>query len=261
MIHAIWNYRNFILGMVRRDFKSRYLNSILGSSWAVLNPLATIIVYTVIFSQVMKSRLPGVDDTLAYSIYLCAGLIPWQYFTETLQRTMTVFLDNSNIIKKVSFPKGTLPIFVLLSTTINFIIMYVIFLVFLFIIGRPPGVEILGVIPLLIAQQFIAVGLGVFVGSINVFFRDAGQVMGIVLQFWFWLTPIVYSIQILPDKIRALFSLNILAPIIEGYQNLYLQKTMPGLGAFLSAFVIGIVCLFVGFIAFKKLGKEMVDEL
>ncbi|MEK4734059.1 ABC transporter permease [Paenibacillus sp. FSL L8-0641] len=258
---AIWNYRNFVIGMVKRDFRSRYLNSVLGSAWAVLNPLAIIIVYTVIFSQVMKSRLPGVDDTLTYSVYLCASLLPWLYFTETIQRTMTVFIDNGSLIKKVNFPKATLPIFILIASTINFVIIYALFIAFLLIIGRLPGIEALGIIPLLIAQQLIAVGLGLFIGSINVFFRDAGQVMGIILQFWFWFTPVVYSIQILPDKVKNLFSLNILVPIIEGYQNIYLQHSIPDMAVIFKCLFVGLICLFIGYITFKRLGKEMVDEL
>ncbi|MNW54456.1 Teichoic acid translocation permease protein TagG [compost metagenome] len=174
---------------------------------------------------------------------------------------MTVFIDNGSLIKKVNFPKATLPIFILIASTINFVIIYALFLAFLLIIGRLPGIEALGIVPLLIAQQLIAVGLGLFIGSINVFFRDAGQVMGIILQFWFWFTPVVYSIQILPDKVRNLFSLNILVPIIEGYQNIYLQHSIPDMADIFKCLLVGLICLFIGYITFKRLGKEMVDEL
>src|SRR5881394_167035 len=106
---AIWRYRNFVLGAVRREFELRYRGSMLGSLWNVLNPLAMIAVYTIIFSGLMQARLPGVDSTFAYSIYLCAGIFSWGLFTEIVSRGQTVFLDNANLIKKLSFPRVCLP--------------------------------------------------------------------------------------------------------------------------------------------------------
>jgi len=106
--------------MVAREFRSRYLGSLLGSAWAVLGPLAMIFIYTVIFSRIMRAKLPGVDDSMAYGLYICAGLLPWTYFIELLSRFPGIFLEQAALIKKVHFPRITLPVIALCSSTINF---------------------------------------------------------------------------------------------------------------------------------------------
>ena len=115
MLRALWAYRGFISGSVKREFQSKYRNSLLGAAWTVINPLAMIVVYTVIFSQVMKARLPGVDSAFAYSIYLCAGLLTWGFFAEIVGRAQNVFIEHANLMKKLSFPRMTLPIIVVLG--------------------------------------------------------------------------------------------------------------------------------------------------
>ena len=110
-----WAYRGFVLGIVKREFQSKYRNSLLGAAWNIIKPLAMIVVYTVIFAQVMRAKLPGVDSTFAYSIYLCAGVLTWGLFVEMVGRGQTMFLDNANLLKKISFPRITLPIVVVLN--------------------------------------------------------------------------------------------------------------------------------------------------
>src|ERR1035437_9477451 len=117
---SIWAYRGFILGSVKREFQSKYRNSILGAAWTVLNPLAMIVVYTVIFSQIMRTKLPGVDSRFAYSIYLCAGVLTWGLFAEITSRAQNVFLEHANLIKKLNFPRICLPVTVVLNASLNF---------------------------------------------------------------------------------------------------------------------------------------------
>ena len=124
MFGGVWRYRGFVLGSVKREFQSKYRNSLLGALWTVLNPLAMVIVYTVIFSQVMGSRLQGVDSTFAYSIYLCAGALTWGLFAEITGRAQSVFIEHANLIKKLQFPRICLPIIVVLNAGINFAIIF-----------------------------------------------------------------------------------------------------------------------------------------
>ncbi|QQZ64032.1 ABC transporter permease [Paenibacillus sonchi] len=261
MFKSLWNYKNFILGMVKRDFKSRYLNSVLGSVWSVIQPLAIILVYTLIFSQIMGARLPGENNTLAYSIYLCAGLLPWNYFNETLLRLQSVFLDQGSLLKKVSFPRTSLPIFIVISVTINFVIISTLYIIFLLFIGRLPGWEIFNVVPLLFIQQLFALGLGLIVGTLNVFFRDVGHFLGIVLQFWSWLTPIVYAKSIVPESMQGIYKWNPMVPITEGFHSIFLYNKAPNYSSLLPVILISIALLLIAYYTFKKLDKEMVDEL
>jgi lipopolysaccharide transport system permease protein len=260
-LRALWQYRGFVISMVAREFNSRYLGSLLGSLWAVLNPLAMIFIYTVIFSRIMRAKLPGIEDSMAYGMYICAGLLPWTYYIELLGRFPNIFLDQASLIKKVNFPRITLPVIALLSSTINFLIIFSVFLAFLALTGRFPGWVILGFIPLLIIQQLFVVGFGILLGSINVFFRDVGQFLNVILQFWFWFTPIVYPMPILPEKVRLLLYLNPLVPLVQAYQNIILYHQWPEWFHFLPHAVGAGLALVGGFMVFSRLSGEMVDEL
>src|SRR5579871_3877838 len=109
-LYSLWQYKNFIAGVVKREFKLRYAGSLLGGSWNIINPLILVIVYTLVFSNLLHNKLPGSFDQFSYSIYLCAGLLPWFFFTEVITRSQTLFLDNGNLLKKSTFPRLCLPI-------------------------------------------------------------------------------------------------------------------------------------------------------
>jgi lipopolysaccharide transport system permease protein len=262
MLRALWQYRSFIWGMVAREFRARYVSSLLGGLWAVLHPLALIAIYTIIFGGVMHARLPGMDDTLSYSLYLCAGLFPWFYFSEVLQRCQTVFLEHANLLKKMSFPRISLPVMLLLSSTINFAIVFGLFLGLLVVTGRFPGWPLVAFLPLLVLQQAFALGLGIFLGTLNVFYRDVAQFVAVLLQFWFWLTPIIYTAGILPETAQRMIAFNPLYGPIRSYQQIVLQGEWPvWSSAAAPAAVAAAVALAAGFFAFYKLSGEMIDEI
>jgi len=208
MIKALWAYRGFILGSVKREFQSKYRNSLLGAAWTVINPLAMIVVYTIIFSQVMKAKLPGMDSSFGYSIYLCAGSLTWGLFAEIVGRGQNIFIDNANLLKKISFPRMTLPTIAVLNALVNFAIIFSLFLAFLGAAGFWPGWVFVAALVVLAVQLLLAIGLGMVLGVLNVFFRDVGQFFGIFLQFWFWFTPVVYPASILPEQVKPFMASN-----------------------------------------------------
>lgn len=261
MLKPLWAYRGFILGSVKREFQSKYRNSLLGAAWTVLNPLAMIIVYTVIFSQVMKARLPGVDSTFAYSIYLCAGVITWGLFAEITGRAQNIFLEHANLLKKLSFPRLCLPTVVVLNAVLNFAIIFGLFSVFLLITGNFPGWAYLAVIPLVAIQVAFAIGLGITLGVLNVFFRDVGQLFGVVLQFWFWLTPIVYPVTILPESLRSIMNLNPMAGLVTSYQTILVNGQWPQWQSLWLVTLLAVLLCGLGISLFRKRAGEMVDEL
>ncbi|WP_277759935.1 ABC transporter permease [Pseudomonas sp. A34-9] len=261
LYRSLHEYRSFILGSVQREFQARYRNSLFGALWPIFNPLSMIIVYTVIFSHIMRARLPGVDDSMAYSIYLCAGLLAWGLFSEITLRSQNMFLDNANLLKKISFPRVCLPVIVLLNAGINFAIIIGLFLGFLLVTGRWPGMVVLALVPLVALQMMLCAGLGMVLGVLNVFFRDVGQLFGICLQFWFWLTPIVYPINILPPWLQSLLQFNPLTNLIASYQNLFVYGQWPLWSSLLPTLVIGAVFCAIGLRLFRQRVGEMVDEL
>ena len=261
MLKALWAYRAFITGSVKREFQSKYRNSLLGAAWTVLNPLAMIVVYTVIFSQVMRAKLPGIDSTFAYSIYLCAGILTWGLFAEIVGRGQNVFLEHANLIKKLSFPRISLPVIVVLNASLNFAIIFGIFTLFLMLSGNFPGWAYLAVFPILLIQILFAIGLGIIIGVLNVFFRDVGHFFGIFLQFWFWLTPIVYPSTILPEKVKPIMVYNPMMTFMSAYQGIMVSGTLPRWQDFVWITLISLgLCIF-GMRLFRKRSGEMVDEL
>ena len=257
----IWTYRGFIVGSVKREFQSKYLNSLLGATWMVLNPLAQILVYTVIFSQVMRAKVPGVDSGFTYSIYLCAGILTWGLFAEVVTRSQNMFLDHANLLKKLNFPRLCLPITVLMNALINFAIVFSLFTIFLIVTGNFPGAVFVAMFPLLILLLTFAIGLGMVLGVLNVFFRDVGQFFGIFITFWFWLTPIVYPITILPPAVQPFMSINPMYALMSGFQNVLVHKQWPQWsGLAWMAVLSGLLCWW-GLRLFRKRAGEMVDEL
>lgn len=259
--HPIWAYRGFIRGSVQREFQSKYRNSLLGATWTIIQPLAMIVVYTVIFSQVMRAKLPGVDSAYGYSIYLCAGVITWGLFAEITSRSQSMFLDHANMLKKLSFPRITLPLIVVLNATLNFAIILGLFLAFLWLSGAWPGWASLALIPVLLIQIILATGLGMVLGVLHVFFRDVGQFFAIFLQFWFWLTPIVYPANILPPGVKAWMDLNPMVPLVSSYQGIFVQGQWPDWARLLPPLALGLVLCYMGLKLFQRHSGDMVDEL
>jgi lipopolysaccharide transport system permease protein len=261
MLRGLWAYRGFVLGSVQREFQSKYANAILGAVWSLLSPLAMILVYTVIFAEVMRTKMPGSDSTFAYSIYLCAGILTWGLFAEMVGRGQTMFLEQSNLLKKVSFPRICLPVIVTLNALVNFAIIFGLFVIFLIVTGNFPGLVFVTLLPVLVLQVMLALGIGMVIGILNVFFRDVGQFMTIALQFWFWLTPIVYPASILPEHVRPILDWNPMAPIIATWQGVLVKGTPPDWGSLVYPLVVALLLCTLGLRMFRKRAGEIVDEL
>jgi len=258
---AVYANRDFIFASIRREFEIRYRNSLLGAMWTVLNPLALIVIYTVIFSKIMQARLPGLDGPYAYSIYLCTGILFWGVFSEIALRAQGIFLEQANLLKKINFPRLCLPLVVVGSGLINFAIMFALFLAVLVALEALPGWELLGLIPVLGITVWLAIALGVSLGILNVFFRDIGHFFGVVLQFWFWLTPIVYPASILPEQAQGVLLFNPLAHCIAAAHTVILDHTMPPWRPLLGVALVAALLSMLAVRLYLQHGADMQDEL
>jgi len=261
MLRALWSYRGFIQGSVKREFQAKYRNSLLGAAWTVINPLAMIVVYTVIFTQIMRARLQGVDGAFAYSIYLCAGILTWGLFAEIVNRGQSVFIEQANLLKKLNFPRLCLPAVVVVSAGLNFAIIFGIFTAFLVISGNFPGLVYLALVPVMALLAAFAIGLGITLGVLNVFFRDVGQLFGVVLQFWFWLTPIVYPANILPESLQQMMQFNPMARLIAACQVILVNDQWPDWLSLWPVLMLSLLLCITGLYLFRRHAGEMVDEL
>ena len=262
MLYALWAYRGFILGTVKREFQIKYRNSLLGAAWNIINPLAMIVVYTVIFSQLMRSRLSGIDNGFyGYSIYLCAGTLTWGLFAEIIGRAQNTFIEHANLLKKLSFPRLCLPVVVVVNALINFSITMVLFTAFLLLTHNFPGLVYLSIVTLLLVLISFAIGLGITLGVLNVFFRDVGQFFSIFIQFWFWFTPIIYPISTLPDVLQKLMVYNPMSVIISAFQTVLVYRLWPQWDTLLYPILLAVLFCVLGLFLFRRHVGEMVDEL
>ena len=264
LLRDIWRYRGFVRGGIQREIATQYRGSLLGATWVLIGPTAMILIYTLVFSHLMRSRLTGVDSTFGYSIFLCAGLLPWTFFTETISRLQAVFVANSNLMKKATFPRICLPVIALGTAAFNFAVIVGLFLVFLVVSGGFPGLVLLAALPALAVQMALSTGLGVLFATLNVFFRDVGQAVTLLLQFWFWLTPIVYPIGSLPGWAQSVLAWNPMTVVVAHYQSPLLYQRVPDAQSWLALGLVAglaLISLWLGLATYRRRVGEMVDEL
>jgi len=260
LIKAAWQYRGFIASSVVNDFKSRLSHTRFGVVWVVLQPLAQVIIFATILSNVLGARLNGISGKYGYVAYLMAGTACWSLFADIVQRCMTVFIDNSSLLKKIQFPRITLAAVVVGIASVNNLAYVAIVLLALPLMAVHPGIHYLW-LPVLMAMTIsLAAGIGLFLGTLNVFARDLGQVVLVLLQFWYWMTPIVYPISIVPKALRSALNLNPVLPLVVGYQNVLLHNWRPPH----QNMWLGLVVLFMfaaAMFTFRRASSEMVDVL
>jgi len=260
MLGSLWRYRGFVGASVVRDFQLRYRGSALGFVWTLLQPVGTVVVLAIVFTGIMQPKLPGVD-AFTYTIYLCAGIFSWGLFAEIVQRELNVFIEHGNFLKKSNFPRSSLPLIVVLSALVNFALAFATYGVFLVVIGRFPGWVAVCAAPIVVVITLFAVGIGVLLGTANVFFRDLGPAIPILLQFWFWLTPIVYPLSAVPDFVRRLLAYNPMAPLVQGMQRIFTQGLPPAWESLALPCALAVLSCVAALFAFRSQADNIVDEL
>jgi lipopolysaccharide transport system permease protein len=261
MIRGAWRFRGFVFASVKREFVARYLGTQLGFFWAIAHPLALVLIYTLVFAEIMKPTLPGHASRFAYSIYLTSGIIVWTLFSDVLNRSVGIFVHNANLLKKVSVPKITLPLIASFSALVHTAIMLAVFGAFLAATGNFPGMALAGILPVLAIVIGFAVGLGILLGTVNVFYRDVEQTVGLVVQFWFWLTPIVYPARALPEFMERVIAWNPVWPLVEAMQAVFLDGRFPDWSRLAYPALLAIGVLLLARKTFVRLSDELVDEL
>lgn len=256
-------YRDLLWQMIKTDLRGRYLGSLLGLSWTVVHPLVMIGIYLLVFSRLMGARLPGQAETpYAFGIYLCAALLPWNLFSEVLSRSTTVFLEHANLVKKMAFPNILLHLYVAGTAVVHAAIVMGIFLLVLLAVGQmPPLAALAAWVLLTLLQLILAVGLGLLASTLNVFFRDVAQMVTVLLQVGFWLTPIVYVADILPSPARRLLRFNLLAWVAHGQQQAILNHVLPGWNLTVMVAALALVILGTGLAVYAALRHGIPDEL
>lgn len=261
LFRSLWEYRGFVWSSIRNEFVARFARSRLGGLWMVINPLAQVGIYALVLSNVLAAKLPGIDNRYAYALYLMAGILAWSLFSEIIGRCLTLFIDQGNLMKKMRFPRITLPVIVVGSCLLNYVLLFAALLVVFALFGQTLSVQLLWIVPLTIVVTALAVGIGLVLGVLNVFVRDTGQVVPIVLQAWFWLTPIVYPANIIPDNFKGFMAFNPMYPIATAYHDALVYSRMPDVSVLIVPAIVAAVLMLFGLIMFRRAAPEMVDVL
>lgn len=260
-IKGVYYYRYFILTSIINEFRARFVRSKLGAIWMVLHPLAQVLIFAFILSELLSAKLPGIDSKYSYAIYLIAGTVGWTLFAEILNRCLTVFIDNASNMKKLLFPRIVLPIIVTGSALVNNLLLLLSVIIIFFFLGHTVSSFIVWLPLVMIVTIAFALGLGLFLGVLNVFFRDIGQAIPIIMQIWYWTTPVVYMISILPEGYGKYLIYNPMYHIIEAYHSILAFHTQPDLVPLGIIGITSLLLLFVALFLYRKASSEMVDVL
>lgn len=255
ILKDLYNYRELLKTNIKKDIGGKYKKSALGILWSFINPLLQIAVYAWVFQVILKSDIEN------YVVYLCCGIIPWQFFSAVVLRGAATIVDNGNIIKKVYFPREILPISVVSSECVNFCISTIIILGFVIFGGIGLSINILWYFLILAIQFIVSIGIAFITSSLTVYFRDLQHILGIIIQLLFYATPIAYSIKQVPENLQWIVKINPMSYLIDGYREIFYNGAMPDFSGLGIALSIGIGLCIIGYFTFKKLERRFAEEL
>ncbi len=252
----IYHYRTMVTSLIQRDLRGRYKGSALGFAWTFLNPLLQLGVYTIVFSTIMRA---GIED---YYLFLFVALIPWMFFSSSLTGGASCILAQKDMVKKIYFPREVLPISLVTCQFVNMLLSFIVVFAVILVSGK--GVAPLALpylIPVMLVEYLLALGIAFVTSSITVYLRDLEHILGIVAMAWQFLTPVMYSIDMVPERIRPIFWLNPMSSVIIAYRDILYYKKAPQLNTLLLASALGAGFLVVGWFLFGRMEKHFAEEM
>jgi ABC-2 type transport system permease protein len=254
-LKEIYKFKNLVYNLVSRDLKVKYKGSILGYFWSLLNPLIMLIVYTIAFKYIIRIRVEN------FPLFFLCGFLPWIFLSLSLSMAVSSIKDNANLVKKVYFPREILPLSVVLSNLVQFLLTFIILIPALLLFKIKLGLPLLFLPLIILFQLAFTLGLSFILSSLNVFFSDVRHLLEIFLQIWFWLTPIIYPVSFVPERFQGLYRMNPAVLFVESYRNALLYNkglTLPDLGFLLA---IGLVFLVIGHLVFLGYNRRFAEEI
>lgn len=255
-VRELWAYRGLFWFLVWRDIKIRYAQTVLGAGWAILQPVLTMVVFTVIFGRF--ANIPS--DGVPYAVFSLAALVPWTYFSSALTGSSNSLVSNTNLITKVYFPRLVIPVAPVLAGLVDFAIAFVILLGVMLAYGFFPGLVAWPVLVVLVAATTLtAAGVGCWLAALNIQYRDVKYVTPFLVQVWMYASPIVYPMSIVPERYRAVYALNPLAGIIEGFRSALLGTGRVPWSMIAISLAAGVVLFLSGAVYFRRTERLFAD--
>lgn len=262
----LWLYRELLLNLTVRDLKVRYKNSVLGIAWSLLNPILMMMVFTLVYTVML-----GQSNRRDYAAFILCGLLPWNFFSASIMGGVGSVVNNGYLIKKVYFPRAVLPTSIMLSNLVNFLVALPVYFVLAWLLGVrfTPYVVFLPVV-LLVEMIFIQ-GMSLLLSAMNVFYRDVQQIMEVIILAWFFLTPVIWDVSLLPASRvilgvevpvqRLTYILNPMASIIATYRDILYYGRPIGWDFFLRTAITALIVLLIGFFVFNRLKGRFAEEI
>lgn len=251
------------VNLTLRELRSRYKKSVLGWTWSLLNPLSTVIVYSIIFSTFLKIQPPtGHPSGLHnFAVFLLCGLLPWNFISNSMNASMGSLIGNANLIKKVYFPREVFVVSAIGSLLVSFLIEMGVLAVILLIMGNMVLPWIPVVLFLMLIQSFFVLGIGFLLSVLNVYFRDVQHLIGILLMVLFYSAPIVYPLSVVPKSVRGIYELNPLVVLVEAYRDALYDLRFPPFLSILYLILWSAVLMAIGLAVFQKLDRRLAEEV
>lgn len=255
LVRDLTNYREFLKSNVKKDIRGKYKGSFLGILWSFINPLLSVLVYAIVFPYIMRIKVEN------YLIYLITGIIPWTFFTSSINMGLISVLSNADIIKKVYFPRIILPISTVTSCLVNFLISCVIILLFCLGSGLGISVQILWLPLIAIIQYIMLLGFTFILSAIEMYMRDIEHIINFILSMAFYVTPILYTPDIFPKKLAFVLKINPMAYLVNAYRSIFFYQKMPDLRGIGIVSIFSIIIFVIGYFVFEKLQKGFAEEV
>jgi lipopolysaccharide transport system permease protein len=253
----VWRYRELLHTLMMRDIQVLYKQAALGAAWAIIQPVFAVVVFTVVFGNFAK--MPS--DGIPYPIFAFAAVLPWTYFAEATRRSSTGLVDDADLVRKVYFPRLIIPLAKVTAPLLDFAIAFCVLLVMMAFYGIMPSIKLLAVFPLILVAGALALAIGLLLGPINVRFRDVKHTVPFMLQIGMYASPIVYPLSQVPAEWKALYSLNPMVGVIEGFRWAVFDRGSPDFMALGIGMLVILALLITGLVWFKNQERSFADVI
>ena len=255
LLHDSWRYRELVWALAMKELKVRYKRSVLGFLWALLNPMLLMLVLTVVFSTIFGASIPH------YAVFILSALLPWTFFSQSLAYGAESVVGNADLIKKVRVPKSIFVLAAVTSNMINLLLSFIPLILIVFAVGQPFHATWAYLPVPMLALLIFTLGASFFFATANVFYRDVAHILQVILQVWFYLTPILYKTELFPVKWRWLFKLNPVIFVINGFRLSVYDGMLPRLQSVGASFACGLLALVIGYSIFRRYQDRFVFYL
>lgn len=254
-LKELYRYRFLAYSLVIRELKVKYKGSVLGFFWSLLNPLVMLVVYTIAFKYIIRVRVEN------FPVFFLCAFLPWSYLQSSLSMSVGSIKDNGSLVKKVYFPREVLPLSIVFSNLVQFMLTFLILIPALFIFKIDLGLPLLWLPVIILFQTGFNLGLSFFFSAFNVFFSDVKHLLEIFLQIWFWLTPIIYPVSFVPERFQSLYRLNPAVLFVEGYRDILLRNKGISINQCVWLLIVAVLFFVLGHLFFNHYNKRFAEEI